>query len=62
MKNEEFYSQFEGKEYGIKVVKSGTKSAENEIDAVTSATISSKAVTNAVNKALKYTEMIVDNK
>ncbi|MBP3705671.1 MAG: RnfABCDGE type electron transport complex subunit G [Clostridia bacterium] len=62
VKNEEFYSQFEGKEYGIKVVKSGTKSAENEIDAVTSATISSKAVTNAVNKALKYTEMIVDNK
>lgn len=55
---EEFYSQFEGKEYGVKTVKSGTKSAENEVDAVTSATISSKAVERAVNKALKCTQKI----
>lgn len=60
--NEEFYSQFEGKEYGVKTVKNGTKDAENEVDAVTGATISSKAVESAVNKALSYTQKIIEAK
>lgn len=58
--DKEFYSQFGGKEYGVKTVKSGTAAAENEIDAVTSATYSSKAVTECVNKALEYTQKIID--
>lgn len=59
---EEFYGQFEGKGYGVQTVKGGTKSAENEVDAVTSATISSKAVGRAVNKALGYAEKITHKK
>jgi electron transport complex protein RnfG len=35
----------------IKAVKKGTKSKENEIDAITGATISSKAVVRIINKA-----------
>lgn len=59
---EEFYGQFEGKGYGVQTVKGGTKSAENEVDAVTSATISSKAVGRAVNNALGYAEKITHKK
>ncbi len=44
-----FYEQFIGKENGVSVVKSGAK--DNEINAVTGATITSRAVTNAVNEA-----------
>lgn len=49
---ESFYSQFADKKEGIKVVKNGADSEKNEINAVTGATISSKAVTAAVNEAL----------
>lgn len=56
--NEEFYKQFEGKSFGLSTVKNGSAKAENEIDAVTSATFSSEAVTNAVNKALECAEII----
>lgn len=45
-----FAEQFVGKEKGIGVVKTGAK--DNEIQALTGATITSKAVTAAVNKAL----------
>ncbi len=48
---ENFYSQYIGKEEKITVVKGGADSDNNEINAVTGATISSKAVTGAVNKA-----------
>ncbi len=52
---ESFYSQFKGKnDDGTVAVKYGTANAENEIDAVASATISSRAVTEAVNKAINY--------
>ncbi len=52
--NEEWYSQFSGLDGGkeITVQKSGADKNNNEINAVTGATISSSAVTRAVNKAL----------
>lgn len=47
---EDFYSQFKDKSGEITVVKGD--GGENNVSAVTGATISSKAVTGAVNKAL----------
>lgn len=48
---EEFYSQFAGKKGNtLSVTKSGS-AAETEINAISGATITSKAVTNAVNTA-----------
>lgn len=56
-----FYNQFTDKLKDIIVVKNNADSEKNEINAVTGATISSKATTNAVNKALlvavEYIEM-----
>lgn len=49
-----FKSQFKGIQAGeIAYTKTG-KSADNEIDALSGATITTKAVTNAVNNALAY--------
>lgn len=48
---ESFYSQYNGKSGPFAVVKNNA-SAENDILAITSATITSKAVTTAVNEAL----------
>ncbi len=48
---ESFYSQFSGKTKEIKVVKESPDEDNNEIKAITGATITSKAVTNAVNEA-----------
>ncbi len=57
---EKFYGQFSGLKNGISVKRSGTANRDNnEIDAVTGATISSKAVTTAVNTALGYAEQII---
>ena len=53
---EEFRQQYVGKEVGKSgyvVTKQGAK-AENEIDAITSATVTSNAVTEAVNAAVSY--------
>ncbi len=50
---EDFFSQFTDLSGEISVVKNGANSADNEINAVTGATISSRAVTKAVNDALK---------
>ncbi len=55
---EKFYKQFKGKKNGITLKKGGAVSENNEIDAVTGATITSKAVNNAVNEALSYYEKI----
>lgn len=52
----EFKSQFTGKTAGITVSKSGAKN--NEIDAISSATITSKAVTAGVNTAIDAVESI----
>lgn len=55
-KNDSFLSQFTGKQPGMKVVKNSP--AENDIQAITSATITSKAVTGAVNTAFDvYSEI-----
>lgn len=54
--NEEFKDQFIDKKIDIQVVKSGAK--ENQIDAITSATITSKAVTNGVNTAITAVKLI----
>lgn len=60
---EGFYSQYSGKKSGVKIVKNGATDENNEINAVTGATISSTAVTNAVNQALEnYKAVIADNK
>lgn len=51
---ESFYSQFAGKAADITVEKGTIGSTENKVNAVTGATISSKGVTSAVNKAMEY--------
>ncbi len=53
---DEFKDQFVGKSGEISVVKNDPK--DNEIDAITSATITSKAVTSGVNKALAAAEKL----
>lgn len=53
---EEFKAQFIGKEKEISVVKNNAK--DNQIDAMTSATITSKAVTEGVNAAIAAVEVI----
>ena len=58
---ESFYSQYEGKKSGISLLKIGADSAENEVNAVTGATITSTAVNKAVNKALKQFESVKSN-
>lgn len=48
----EFYKQYNGKTFGIGVAKQNPKG--NEIQAMSGATITSKAVTDAVNLALEF--------
>lgn len=48
---EDFASQYAGKTEGIEVSKTGAK--DNEIDAISGATITSTAVTDAVNHAIE---------
>lgn len=57
---DEFKSQFVGKTSGIEVVKTGAK--DNEVNAITSATITSKAVTKGVNAALDAVKQIEEGK
>lgn len=58
-KKESFYTQFSGRSSGVTVQKSGADSQKNEINAITGATITSKAVTGAVNKALELCDSII---
>lgn len=51
-----FKNQFVGKTVGVETVKNGA--SDNEIDAITSATITSKAVTKGVNSALTAVRII----
>ncbi len=61
VKNSDFYTQFKGLADNITVIRGGSANADNnEINAVTGATISSKAVTKAVNRALGYSAQITD--
>ncbi len=55
---ETFTNQFKGKSKALTVKKFGTANGESEINAVASASISSKAVTKCVNDALKYAEKL----
>lgn len=56
----DWYSQFSGLNGDITVIKGGSANQENnEVNAVTGATISSKAVTTAVNQALDYAQEII---
>ena len=55
-----WFSQFSGLSENITVVKGGTANKDNnEINAVTGATISSTGVKNAVNQALEYAKEIL---
>ena len=55
---ESFYSQYAGLKKGVSLLKNGAKAENNEVDAVTGATITSTAVTRAVNKALDDFEKV----
>lgn len=56
IEKDSFRGQFKGKsiEKDIEVVKGGGASGDNQIDAITGATISSNGVTNGINEALKF--------
>lgn len=57
---EAFYGQFsKGKKGNLSVVKNSSSPAENEINAVSGATISSKAVTDGANCALEIATEII---
>jgi electron transport complex protein RnfG len=51
---EEFSSQFSGKKVGSFAVVKTTPSSENEIEAITGSTITSKAMANGCNAAILY--------
>ena len=53
-KDAAFTDQFKGKQTPLRVIKAGGTPAENTVDAITAATITSNAVTNAVNMAGEY--------
>lgn len=59
-----FYEQFIGKTEGVAVIKNGADSEKNEVNAVTGATITSKAVKACVDEAFtalnKYLEITAD--
>lgn len=56
--NKTFYSQFAKKVKDIVLVKNGADKKKNQINAVTGATITSKAVTSAVNEALNLNKEV----
>lgn len=59
---ESFYGQFEGRPHYVVAVKGGAADkVKNEINAVTGASISSKAVTAAVNTATDYAIHIIES-
>ena len=55
---ESFYSQYAGLKKVVSLLKNGAKAENNEVDAVTGATITSTAVTRAVNTALDNFEKV----
>lgn len=55
---ESFYSPYAGLKKGVSLLKNGAKAENNEVDAVTGATITSTAVTRAVNAALDDFEKV----
>lgn len=59
-KEEAFSSQFNDKSAESLEVVKGTATSENQIEAISGATITSKAVTNGVNAALSYFRTIAE--
>lgn len=55
----EFYEQFIGQSKDTTVVKNGAIAENGEVDALTGATITSKAVSNAVNEAMSLFKSII---
>ncbi len=53
-KNEEFYSQFQGKQVDSFGVVKSAPASDSEIEAISGATITSKAMTNGVNACITY--------
>lgn len=51
---EDFYSQFEGKQVDSFTVVKSTPTADNEIESISGSTITSKAMANGVNACLVY--------
>jgi len=58
-KDPSFAAQFVGKPAPVKVIKAGGTPADNTVDAITAATITSNAVANAVNKIADLVEGIL---
>lgn len=59
--NEEpFYSQFENKNVESFVVVKATPTADNEIEAISGSTITSKAMANGVNACLTYFRNVIE--
>ena len=56
---EDFYSQFEGKNVDSFVVVKTTPSADNEIESISGSTITSKAMANGVNACITYFQNIL---
>lgn len=59
-KEEKFSSQFEGKNADSYVVTKGTAASEDQIEAVSGATITSRAMTYGVDAGLAYFKTIVE--
>lgn len=59
-KNEEYRNQYIGKKVDeFKVVKTGSQT-DDEIDALSGATITSKAITNGINGALDFYDLLIN--
>lgn len=56
---EDFYSQFEGKNVDSFVVVKTTPSADNEIESISGSTITSRAMANGVNACITYFQNIL---
>lgn len=56
---EEFYSQFEGKQVDSFTVVKSAPTADNEIESISGSTITSKAMANGVNACLVYFQNVL---
>ncbi len=59
-KNEEFYSQFQGKQVEKFEVVKQAPASDSEIESISGATITSRAMTNGVNASITYFESVLE--
>lgn len=59
-KNEEFYSQFQGKQVEKFEVVKQAPASDSEIESISGATITSRAMTNGVNASITYFENVLE--